>query len=218
MVMEISALSTGLPQELKQGSMKKPLVTGIKKTQVERVYLTKDGFKGDGVGDKKNHGGLDRAVCFYPQEHYPQWEKELHRPLPNAAFGENLTVTNMLEEKVYIGNVYKIGEAVIQITQGRIPCSTIDNYTQADTLLKRTIETGFTGYLARVLEEGYISSTSSIKLLEEHAQRKSVLACNHVYFANEDWLAMEEIASIEPLAADWKRRLAKRIDRLKQQR
>ncbi|MFB4213113.1 MOSC domain-containing protein [Shouchella sp. JSM 1781072] len=214
----IFSLSTGLPQEMQQAAMKKPLVTGIKKAKIERVYLTKDGFIGDGVGDKKNHGGLDRAVCFYPQEHYPQWEEELGRMLPNAAFGENLTVANMLEEAVFIGDIYKVGEAVIQITQGRIPCSTIDNYTQANTLLKRTIETGFTGYLARVLEEGNISSTSSIELLEEHPKKMSVLSCNQVYFANEDWHAMEDIASIEPLAADWKRRLAKRIDRLKQQR
>jgi len=213
----IHALSTGLPKEMKKDGMKRSIITGIKKDRVEEVFLTKDGFKGDDVADKRNHGGPDRAVCFYPLEHYKKWEEELGRVLPNAAFGENLTVTNMLEENVYIGNIYKVGTALVQITQGRIPCSTIDQYTEADTLLKRTIETGFTGYLARVLEEGTITSQSTIELVEEHPEKMSILTCNQVYFANEDWKAMEEIASIEPLAADWKRRLAKRMDRLKQQ-
>ncbi|WP_186370651.1 MOSC domain-containing protein [Shouchella miscanthi] len=217
MEQRIHALSTGLPKEMKKSGMKRSVVTGIEKERVDEVYLTKDGFKGDDVADKRNHGGPDRAVCFYPLEHYKKWQEELGRVLPNAAFGENLTVTNMLEESVYIGNIYRIGRALVQITQGRIPCSTIDQYTEADTLLKRTIETGFTGYLGRVLEEGTISSQSTIELIEEHPKKMSVLACNQVYFANEDWGEMEEVASVEPLAEDWKRRLAKRIDRLKQQ-
>ncbi len=69
------------------------------------------------MADKKLHGGPDRAVCLYPADHYIQWEHELGKPLPPAAFGENLTVTNMLEADVCIGDIYKIGNAVIQITQ-----------------------------------------------------------------------------------------------------
>ena len=73
-----------------------------------------------------------------------------------SAFGENITVTNMLEQNVHIGDIFRLGDAVIQITQGRIPCSTITKRTDMPPLLKRMVETGFTGYLCRVLEEGTV--------------------------------------------------------------
>ncbi|MEY9974497.1 MOSC domain-containing protein YiiM [Lysinibacillus sp. RC46] len=172
------------------------------------------GFEGDDVADKKHHGGPDRAVCLYPAEHYIQWEQELGKPLPTAAFGENLTVTNMLEAEICIGDIYKIGDAVIQVTQGRVPCSTIDKYTEANILLKRLIETGYTGFLARVLKEGTICADSKIELVKKHPERISILHCNEVYFKNKDALAMKRIQAVDALAEDWKQKLAKRIQLL----
>ena len=209
----IHTLAVGMPKELHY-SKDQIMITGIEKQKVHEVYLATRGFVGDDVADKKHHGGPDRAVCLYPVEHYIQWEKELGKTLPTAAFGENLTVTNMLEADVCIGDIYKIGDAVIQITQGRIPCSTIDKYTEANTLLKRLIETGYTGFLARVLNEGTICADSKIELIEKHPARISVLYCNEVYFKNNDALAMKRIQSVDALAEVWKRKLEKRIQLL----
>lgn len=209
----IHTLAIGMPKELHY-SNGRSIITGIEKQKVEEVYLSARGFEGDDVADKKHHGGPDRAVCLYPTEHYIQWEQELGKPLPTAAFGENLTVTNMLEADVCIGDIYKIGDAVIQITQGRVPCSTIDKYTEANILLKRLIETGYTGFLARVLEEGTIRADSKIELMEKHPERVSVLHCNEVYFKNKDALAMKRIQAVNALAEDWKQKLEKRIQLL----
>jgi len=206
----IHTLTVGMPKELVD-SKGRSMITGIEKQRVQEVYLSSQGFEGDDVADKKHHGGPDRAVCLYPAEHYIQWEQELGKTLPVAAFGENLTVTNMLESDVCIGDIYKIGDAVIQITQGRIPCSTIDRYTEANTLLKRLIETGYTGFLARVLEEGTICADSTIELVEKHPARISVLYCNEVYFKNNDAIAMKQIQAVDALAEDWKEKLEKRI-------
>lgn len=206
----IYTLTVGMPKELVD-SKGRSMITGIEKQRVQEVYLSSQGFEGDDVADKKHHGGPDRAVCLYPAEHYIQWEQELGKTLPVAAFGENLTVTNMLESDVCIGDIYKIGDAVIQITQGRIPCSTIDRYTEANTLLKRLIETGYTGFLARVLEEGTICADSTIELVEKHPARISVLYCNEVYFKNNDAIAMKQIQAVDALAEDWKEKLEKRI-------
>lgn len=206
----IHTLTVGMPKELVD-SKGRSMITGIEKQRVQEVYLSTQGFEGDDVADKKHHGGPDRAVCLYPAEHYIQWEQELGKTLPVAAFGENLTVTNMLESDVCIGDIYKIGDAVIQITQGRIPCSTIDRYTEANTLLKRLIETGYTGFLARVLEEGTICADSTIELVEKHPARISVLYCNEVYFKNNDAIAMKQIQAVDALAEDWKEKLEKRI-------
>ncbi len=128
--------------------------TGIRKETVEEAFLTREGFRGDSVANLRFHGGPDRAVCVYPYEHYSRWAEEFERPLPASAFGENLTVSNMLEADVHIGDTFQLGEAVIQITQSRIPCSTITKRTNHPLLLKRMVETGFTGYLCRVLVEG----------------------------------------------------------------
>ncbi|QSB11116.1 MOSC domain-containing protein [Lysinibacillus sp. FSL K6-0057] len=209
----IHTLAVGMPKELVD-SKGRSMITGIEKQRVQEVYLSSQGFEGDDVADKKHHGGPDRAVCLYPAEHYIQWEQELGKTLPTAAFGENLTVTNMLEADVCIGDIYKIGDVVIQITQGRIPCSTIDRYTEANILLKRLIETGYTGFLARVLEEGTICADSSIELVEKHPARISVLYCNEVYFKNKDAIAMKQIQAVDALAEDWKEKLEKRIQLL----
>lgn len=206
----IYTLTVGMPKELVD-SKGRSMITGIEKQRVQEVYLSSQGFEGDDVADKKHHGGPDRAVCLYPAEHYIQWEQELGKTLPVAAFGENLTVTNMLEADVCIGDIYKIGDAIIQVTQGRIPCSTIDRYTEANTLLKRLIETGYTGFLARVLEEGTICADSTIELVEKHPARISVLYCNEVYFKNNDAIAMKQIQAVDALAEDWKEKLEKRI-------
>lgn len=209
----IHTLAVGMPKELFD-SKGRSMITGIEKQRVQEVYLSSHGFEGDDVADKKHHGGPDRAVCLYPAEHYIQWEQELGKTLPTAAFGENLTVTNMLEAEVCIGDIYKIGNAVIQITQGRIPCSTIDRYTEANILLKRLIETGYTGFLARVLEEGTICADSKVELVEKHPARISVLYCNEVYFKNKDAIAMQQIRAVDALAEDWKEKLEKRIQLL----
>ena len=207
---KIHTLAVGMPKEMRYGKQQS-MITGIKKQEVQEVYLSAHGFEGDDVADKKHHGGPDRAVCLYPAEHYKQWAEEFGKTLPKSAFGENITVTNMLEADVCIGDVYKVGEAVIQITQGRIPCSTIDKYTEVNALLKRLIETGYTGYLARVLQEGTIRVDSTIEMLERDPARISVLHCNEVYFQNKDALAMKRIQMVEALAADWKQKLEKRI-------
>jgi len=209
----IHTLAIGMPKELHY-SNGRSMITGIEKRKVQEVFLSVRGFEGDDVADKKHHGGPDRAVCLYPAEHYIQWEQELGKPLPTAAFGENLTVTNMLEAEICIGDIYKIGDAVIQVTQGRVPCSTIDKYTEANILLKRLIETGYTGFLARVLEEGTICANSKIELVEKHPERISVLHCNEVYFKNKDALAMKRIQAVDALAEDWKQKLEKRIQLL----
>ncbi|MFJ7917666.1 MULTISPECIES: MOSC domain-containing protein [unclassified Lysinibacillus] len=209
----IHTLAIGMPKELHY-SNGRSMITGIEKRKVQEVYLSARGFEGDDVADKKHHGGPDRAVCLYPAEHYIQWEQELGKPLPTAAFGENLTVTNMLEADICIGDIYKIGDAVIQVTQGRVPCSTIDKYAEANILLKRLIETGYTGFLARVLEEGTICADSKIELVEKHPEGISVLHCNEVYFKNKDALAMKRIQVVDALAEDWKQKLEKRVQLL----
>lgn len=115
MNIKIENFSIGQPKEMHYGENQE-VVTGICKETVEEAFLSFDGFRGDGVADLRHHGGLDRAVCVYPYEHYQLWEKEFGVPLPRSTFGENLTVSGMLESDIHIGDVFRVGEAVIQVT------------------------------------------------------------------------------------------------------
>jgi MOSC domain-containing protein YiiM len=210
----IHSLSIGTPKPLIYENGKE-LNSGICKESVIDAFLTKDGFQGDGVANLRFHGGSDRAVCIYPYEHYALWESEFKTTLPTSTFGENLTVKNMLEKDVHIGDIFQVGEAVIQITQSRIPCSTITKRTNLSLLLNRLVETGYTGYLCRVLEEGVVREDSQITLLKQHCERLSVLVANDIYFQRlKDKETVEKLLGIQELATKWRESLIGRLEKL----
>ncbi|MEH7385359.1 MOSC domain-containing protein [Bacillus sp. JJ1521] len=214
MIIEIKNFSIGLPKQMTYGNNEE-MITGIRKQAVEEAFLTKDGFRGDGVADLKHHGGPDRAVCIYPYEHYAMWQSEFLVQLPLPTFGENLTLTNMEEKDVCIGDVYRVGDAFIQITQGRIPCSTITKRTNNPYLLKMMVQTGFTGFLGRVLKEGMVRKDSTIIVEERNPKQVSILEANEIYFKRpRDIEGIQKILAVEELADEWRTMLNERLTRL----
>ncbi|WP_026694949.1 MOSC domain-containing protein [Peribacillus kribbensis] len=206
----ISSLNIGRPELRKYNNM--VMNTAIAKKPAPSAELGYDGFNGDGVANLKFHGGPDRAVCFYPLEHYSFWEKEFDKELDVPAFGENITVENMLEKDVFIGDIFSLGQAVVQITQGRIPCATISMQNNVPLLLKRILDTGYTGYFARVLRPGAVGGVSTIKLIERRQEEITILYANRVMLQNIDGRkGTEAILSAEGLAEDWKKRLTARL-------
>jgi MOSC domain-containing protein YiiM len=166
-------------------------------------------IKGDQVANPEYHGGSDRVVCVYPFEHYAHWETVFGKTLSVSAFGENLTTTRMMEDQVCIGDVFQIGEAVLQVSQGRYPCSTINKRNNNHLLLKRIIETGYTGYFFRVLEEGKITADSKIKKLLSHPAQITVSSVHHLYFhdPSPSMEMIEKILAVEELAGQWRKYL-----------
>lgn len=208
---QMRTLATGIPQKIDTAKGRE-LITGICKKTIEEVFLTVDGFSGDDVADKKHHGGPDRAVCMYPHEHYALWNNEFECVLPSAAFGENITASGMTESEVCIGDVFTLGDAVIQVTQGRIPCSTIDQRL-GFPVMKHMIQTGFTGYLCRVLKEGLVRSDDKIGLHTKDPHGVTVLEGNTTYFHNpKDVEEIQRVLSIEALADDWREKFGKRLE------
>jgi MOSC domain-containing protein YiiM len=184
--------------------------SGISKEQVEKLEVTFDRVNGDDVENHEYHGGSERVICVYPYEHYSHWEKIYGSTLPKAAFGENLTPTGMLETNVCIGDVYQIGDAILQVSQGRFPCSTINKHTKINTLLSKIVEVGYTGYFFRVLQKGTIKSSSEINLLDKHTKQMSIATIHHTYFHNKkDLSQIENILSIDELSLEWKNRMLK---------
>lgn len=204
---KIISLAIGKPKEFTWNNCKEQSAIG--KEIVEKAVLKRTGFIGDGVANEEFHGGIDRAICLYSYEHYADWEKLFQKELTLPAFGENVTVEGMKESEVCIGDIYKIGDVVMQVTQGRIPCSTISKYNQEEQFLKTVFETGLTGYFSRVLEEGTICQDSKIELLQRHPKEISVLLATQTLLHHHDNEAIEKILSIDELAEDWRNRFLK---------
>ena len=106
------------------------------------------------------------------------------------------------------------GDAVIQVTQGRNPCDTITKRTGVKGLLKRMIETSYTGYLCRVLKEGTITKDAEVKLIQAHPDQVSVWFTLDLYFHHsKDVEGMKRALEVSELAEDWKNKFQTRIEK-----
>jgi len=194
--------------------MDKPWETGIFKTETTRqLWLGKTGLSNDEVGDKKRHGGPEKALFAYPIKHYTFWREDLAlASIDIGGMGENLAVLEMDEYTVYIGDTYKFGDAVIQVSQPRQPCwRPARRYRKKDFALDIQ-KTGKTGWYYRVLQEGYVQPELDLELIERPYPQWSIAAANevmHVY--KKDLRLADELASCELLAENWKKTLWKRL-------
>lgn len=207
----IRSLQVGKPAVYSWGG--KEWTTGMGKQPARgRLYLTVTGFEGDGQADLKNHGGRDKAVCVYSYEHYAYWVKELGMPMDWAAFGENVTMEGLTEQETAIGDIYRMGEALVQVSQPRQPCYKLGHkYNRADMpLLVQT--TGYTGFYFRVLEEGYAAPGDSVRLVEPSAKGISVAEANRIMYAcKEDKAETERLLAVQELSDSWRETLLKRL-------
>ncbi|MBE1554039.1 MOSC domain-containing protein [Sporosarcina limicola] len=212
--MNILSLNVGKPKTANFNG--KEVETGFYKESVSgHTHLAKLNFEGDGQADLKHHGGVDKAVCVYPYEHYSYWEQDLKRELPIAAFGENLTVIGMLEEDVHIGDVFKIGEAVLQISQPRQPCYKIAGRHDVKDLTLRVQNTGYTGFYCRVLEEGMVEPDSTIKRTSVHPEKVSVAFANDIMYHDKNNMdAIKKILSVDALSDSWRTRFVTKLEQL----
>ena len=203
--MIIKLLNIGLPKkELFHG---KEFVTGMCKRPVTTsLVVTHQGFEGDGVGDLKHHGGRDKAVCVYSIEHYKYWEKVLGVKMPDAAFGENFSVTDMNEDDVCIGDIYRVGTAVMQVSQPRQPCSTLAARYGREDFVKLVVDSGKTGFYLKVLEVGRVKTGDSLLLIEQDPIKVSIAFANHIYHRdrkNRD--GIEKVLAVPALSESWQK-------------
>ncbi len=211
--MIIQMLNIGLPRkELFHG---KEFITGMcKKPVTMPLKLTKQGFEGDGVGDVKHHGGIDKAVCVYAIENYQYWEKILERKMPHAAFGENFSVTDMNEEHICIGDVYRAGTAMVQVSQPRQPCSTLAARYGKEDFVKLVVDSGRTGFYLRVLEEGMVKAGDSLFLVEQDPRRVSIAFANKIFHHDRKNLeGIEKVLSVIALSESWRKSFLELKDR-----
>jgi MOSC domain-containing protein YiiM len=171
------SLNIGEPRAINKTRRK--MLSGIGKTPINTpIKLSKHGLEGDAQADLERHGGPERAVCVYSLEHYPYWSKRLAKPLGAAAFGENFSVWGMTEDTVCIGDVYRVGSAVVQVSAPRGSCEKLTVRHGTPQLEDWMRTTGYTGFYCRVLEPGEVGSGERLRLLERSEGAPSVAQAN----------------------------------------
>lgn len=172
--MKLLAVNVGRPRPVPyRGGV---VSTGIYKEPVAGpVWVRWLNLDGDGQADLKVHGGEHKAVYAYPFEHYAFWSRELRRnDLGYGQFGENLTVEGLLEEQVHIGDVYRIGAALLQVSQPRSPCFKLGVRMGDAAFVARFADVNYTGFYLRVLEEGRVQAGDAIARVEQAKDSISV--------------------------------------------
>lgn len=167
--MKLMSVNVGMPTQVEiNGNQVK---TGIYKTpQTGKVWLGKTNLAGDGQADLTVHGGEFQAAYSYPVEHYSYWEKTLGKSqLPYGTFGENFTVSGMLEDEVYVGDTFAIGEAIVEATMPRIPCFKFGHRIGQPDILAKFLASGRSGFYHRVIQEGYVQAGDKIERLSHDA-------------------------------------------------
>jgi MOSC domain-containing protein YiiM len=146
----------------------KELHTGIYKYPTNStLLLEKETVANDAIANRKVHGGIYKACYLFSAKHYPYWEKRY----PNldwnwGMFGENLSIVDMDETQIRIGDIYKIGSALVQITQPREPCFKLGIRFGTQQILKEFIDHGYPGMYVRILEEGKVSPEDELILIK----------------------------------------------------
>jgi len=137
-------------------------MTGIAKTPLQGAHwLTRTGLAGDEQGDRLYHGGVEKALHHYPAEHYPMWQ-----PWGIGGVGENISTSGLTEPDVHIGDLYRAGETLLQVSQGRQPCWKLNLRMRRPDAALQMQRSGRTGWYYRVLREGWLESGMALELVD----------------------------------------------------
>lgn len=201
--MKVLSVNRALPRTVVVNGKEVP--TGIYKEPVSgSIPVGRLGLEGDGQADHSVHGGPYQAVYAYPVEHYDHWQKELGgAALDPGTFGENLTVSGLMETEVCIGDVHRMGDLVLQVTCERIPCFKLGHKLNRPNILKPFLQSGRSGFYYRVVTEGEISPGTPIEVLERDARGVTVRALLGMHRLGEgsaeDLYRALEIEALSPL-------------------
>jgi MOSC domain-containing protein YiiM len=189
------------------------VLTAIIKQPVEgRLRVSKLNVEGDQQADLRVHGGFSKAVYAYPYEHYPLWTAELGRTsLPFGMFGENLTTEGWVESAICIGDRFRVGTVIFQVSQPRMPCFKLALKFARTDMVKLFWASGRSGFYLSVVEEGELAAGDTMERIHEHELRVSVADVVRLYRDPLPPGTEVERAIASPLAGSWKTELRERL-------
>ncbi|WP_435014751.1 MOSC domain-containing protein [Xanthomonas arboricola] len=181
-----------------------------------RVHVGPDGLHGDEQGDRRVHGGPDKAIHHYPRDHYAAWRTELgaHALLETAgAFGENLSSLGLTEAEVCLGDRFALGTAVVEVSQLRQPCWKLSDRFGVRDMARRVQDTGRTGWCYRVLQSGDVAAGDMLTLQQRPHPQWTLLRLQQLLYARDvDVAAITEVLQL-PLVPSWQALFQRRLQR-----
>ena len=203
--MKILSVNVGLPREVTwQG---KAVTTGIFKEPVKGPLMLRTlNLDGDGQADLTVHGGVSKAVYAYPSEHYAFWRAEFpEMNLSWGMFGENLTTEGLLEDALYIGDRFRVGETELMVTEPRMPCYKLGIKFGRTDIIKRFLASRRSGFYFAVMREGMVSAGNALELIGREQQDISVADITRLYaFEKDDVKSLRRAIEVDALPENWK--------------
>lgn len=195
-------------------------LTGMRKRAVVGpVAVSAEGVRGDDIVDRRFHGGPERALNVFAQEYYAHLKQVFPQPdepwLPGG-FGENLSTVGLLDHELRLGDTFRVGTVVIQLSQPRSPCWKLNARFGVPQLSRHVQDQRMTGWYARVLEPGLMEAGDSIELLDRDESAPTLAGFWDLVLARDpDPDRLAALAGLDALAAEWQEKLAKRAQYLK---
>lgn len=216
--MKVLSVNVGLPKNvLFNGQI---ITTAIFKDPVNSpIILRKLNLDGDKQADLTVHGGIDKAVYSYPEEHYYYWRKQFpNMDLGWGMFGENFTTEGLLEDAVNVGDQFQIGSAKLVATQPRMPCYKLGVRFGRMDVIRKFMTSGRPGIYFKVLTEGEIKIDDKIKLIKRDKNNVTVKDIVTLYITrnNTDNIeTMRRATKIRDLPEGWRSEFQQKIEQLK---
>jgi MOSC domain-containing protein YiiM len=206
----VISVNVGEPRRVMAGDI--PVITSIFKSPVHgRVAIRGYNLAGDRQADPTVHGGPNKAIYLYPSEHYSYWAGELPgMELPPGIFGENLTTAGLTEETARIGDRFRVGSAVLEVTQPRMPCYKLGiRFDRAD-MVKRFWQSGRSGIYFSVVEQGDVAAGDPIEQVGAGPEDVTVADVVRLFKGEENDVEKLRRALNAPLRGGWKQELEER--------
>ena len=209
---EILGVYVGRPARLPDGRR-----SSIVKQRVSApLHLGLTGLQGDQVADPRIHGGPEMAVHHYPAEHFARWAAqfpEIADRLIPGSIGENIAAYGLIEENVHIGDVFRWGEAELEVSQPRMPCVKINSRYEVDGLTEAIMAAGRCGWYLRVLKGGEVRPNQALEHIARPHGSISLAEFWEVQNAHRPGIEhLQRVANAPALAEKWRRKFRQRID------
>lgn len=206
-------LLTGRARPLRESD----IPSGIVKTPMVRpLTLGREGLEGDEQADRRVHGGIEKALHHYPFDHYAVWRYELGSLPPLLApggFGENISTSGLTETTVAVGDIFRLGSAILQVSQGRQPCWKLNRRFDVPDMARRVQQTGRTGWYYRVLQPGTVTSGDRLERIERVAPEWTLHRLWHTLYVDRLNLGeLAGIAALDVLAEGWRKYAIRRLE------
>jgi ferredoxin-NADP reductase/MOSC domain-containing protein YiiM len=202
---QLLSVNVGLPREIEWKG--KTVRTAVWKDAVRgRRKVGRLNIDGDGQGDLRGHGGEQRAVLVYQIDSYRYWERQLGRKdFVFGQFGENFTVEGLSDNEVCIGDHYKIGSALFEVTQPRVTCYRVGIRMDEPRMPALLVEHHRPGFYFRVLEAGEVAAGDEIVKVSYGPERMSVAEADALlYLTGHSRTQLERALRIPALSVGWR--------------